>query len=135
MPADYYSCADINKGTGKDKGKGLDPMDPYTFTTTLAAGRESVTTLHLSASSVGYGHERTVRFSVAVKPVFGGAAAGKVGISVGRTVCTLTLSGGKGACSPGSAAALKPGRYAVRAFYAGSYLASKSAAAVLTVHK
>jgi hypothetical protein len=56
MPANYYSCVNVKKD------KGLNPMDPYTFTTTLAAGRESVTTLHLSASSVGCDHERTVRF-------------------------------------------------------------------------
>jgi len=130
MPANYYSCVDVRKG------KGLNPMDPYTFTTTLAGGRESVTTLHRSAASVGYGHERTVRFTVAVKPLFGGAAAtGKVGVSVGRTLCTVRLSGGKGSCSLASATVLKPGRYSVRAFYAGNYLASKSGAAVLTVHK
>jgi len=131
MPGNYYSCVDVRKGRGND------PMDPYTFKTALTGGRESVTAVTLSAASVRYGHERTVRFSVSVKPEFGGqAATGKVGLSDGKkTVCVVTLAHGQGSCRPSSATAVAPGQYAVRAFYAGDSLASKSGAVAFTVSR
>jgi hypothetical protein len=62
-------------------------------------------------------------------------AAGEVGISAGPTVCVVKLVHGEGWCSPSPSTALTPGRYSVRVFYAGNYLASKSAAAGLTVRR
>jgi hypothetical protein len=92
-----YACTSVENGGGQN------PMSPYTFTTTLVGGFESRTSLKLSATTVTYGHEKSVKFSVTVSALFGGTVTGKVSVSDGKkTVCTIKLAGGKGSCTPTS---------------------------------
>lgn len=68
------------------------------------------TAAFLSASSrtIVYGSEQTEVFTVKVKPRAPGVAGvptGTVDIKTGwTTLCTITLSGGTGSCSPGASA-------------------------------
>jgi hypothetical protein len=119
-----------------DSGSGTNPMNPYTFTTKLIGGLESKTSLKLSAATVAYGHEKTLKFSVTVSALFGGTVTGKANVSDGKkAVCTLKLAGGKGSCAPTSNAEIAPGKYSVTAVYAGNKVASKSSPGTLTIKK
>jgi len=95
------------------------------------------TALGLSASTAMYGKEQAVRITAAVHPQYAGAVAGKVRITMGTTtVCTITLSGGKGGCSL-TARQLPPGRHILTAAYAASadFAGSVSAVKTLTIAK
>jgi Bacterial Ig-like domain (group 3) len=128
--ANDNDCGNVDVGLAKN------PMDPYTFTTTQVGGLESKTSLRLSAGSVRYGHEKSAKFSVAVSALYGGGVTGKVGVWDGKkTVCTIKLVKGKGACTLTSNTELKPGKYSITASYAGNKAASKSGTGVLTVTK
>ena len=80
----------------------------------------SSTALTLSAVSVVYGSETSLTMTVTVAPQFTGIPTGTVTITSGTTtVCTTTLSGGTGSCSPASPTALSPGNRTLTAHYPG----------------
>jgi hypothetical protein len=132
-------CQNVSSGTtctGIDRGAGSPAMPAYTFATSQVGGLESKTSLKLSAATASYGHEKALKFSVAVAGVYGKKATGKVEISNGKkTVCVVKLTSGKGACSPASNTALAVGKYEITAYYAGNLIASKSGTGSLTVKK
>jgi Bacterial Ig-like domain (group 3) len=120
----YYS-GDKNFRPSTSRLKTLTVLDP------------SVTALSLSRSTVTYGHERTVRFSVKVS-----AGAPGTGVPTGlvvvrfwsRTLCSVHLFRGKGSCSP-AARALRPGWHKIVAYYGGdrNFTPSTSREKTLTV--
>jgi Bacterial Ig-like domain (group 3) len=121
---------------GVDSSSGLDPMQPYTFTTRLIGGKETQVSLKLSASAVTFGHEKSLKFSATVRALFGGRPTGKVAISDGKkTVCTVKLVNGKGTCSPSSSTLIPAGKYSITGSYSGNFLSSRSAPVALTVKK
>jgi Bacterial Ig-like domain (group 3) len=80
----------------------------------------SNTTLSLSATKVTYGHEQAERLAVRVSPEYSGTPGGKVAVTAGRaTVCTITLSSGKGGCTV-PARKLHVGSHALVAVYRGN---------------
>lgn len=95
----------------------------------------SRTTLTLSAASVKYGHEMSVKITAAVAPQFSGSPAGNVIITAGKaTLCTVRLASATHTCSLPSQRALNPGRHMLTASYRGSTeFAPSSAAKTLTV--
>ena len=100
------------------------------------AAQSTSTTLSLGTGSVVYGSEQAEQFAVAVSSS-GGVVSGRAAVKAGATtLCSVILSGGKGACSP-SATKLKPGSYTVVAVYAGTtqFATSTSAPEALTVSK
>jgi hypothetical protein len=95
----------------------------------------SRTTLTLSAASVKYGHEMSVKITVAVAPQFSGTPAGNVIITAGRaTLCTIRLASATHTCPLPSDRALSPGQHVLAASYRGSTdFAPSSATKTLTV--
>jgi hypothetical protein len=86
----------------------------------------TTTTLSASAISVASGQEQEERISVHVAALTGGTPTGTVTVSAnGKTVCTITLSGGGGSCSL-RAGQLPQGNYGLTANYGGddNYLGS-----------
>jgi Bacterial Ig-like domain (group 3) len=132
-------CENVSNNTCANvyaSGSGTNPMYPYTFTTKQTGGHETRTSLKLSAVTVVYGHEKALKFSVAVGAVYGGRPTGKVSVSDGKkTVCVVKLVNGKGTCSPAANTAIPVGKYAVTAAYAGNLYGSRSAAVTLTIKK
>lgn len=127
---DGFNCSEVDTG-GAD-----DPMNPYTYTASHVGGRETRTSLRLSAATVIFGQEKALKFSVAVSALFGGRPTGKVRISDGKqTVCTVRLVSGKGSCSPASGTSIPVGKYSVTGAYSGDMLSSRSRPAGLTVKK
>ena len=105
---------------------------PVTLTVGLA---RSSPTLTLSRSSVRYGSENTVKFTVAVSHVGSVRPAGKAQVRVGgTTLCTVTLSNSAGSCTL-TARQLRAGTYAIIAVYRGdvNYHSSQSARKTLKV--
>jgi hypothetical protein len=105
--------------------------------TLTVAKASSTTRLSLSASKITYGHEQSERLTATVSPQFSGTPGGKVTVKSGsKTVCTITLSSGKGSCKL-SAKKLKAGTYHLSASYPGGTDFAKSASATrkLTVRK
>ena len=95
------------------------------------------TQLALTAAKVPYGDEDAEHLSVAVASKAGGTPNGAVTIAQGRTtICTVTLSAGKGNCTL-PATRFSPGAYGVTASYPGAapFLPSTAAAKTLTVTK
>jgi hypothetical protein len=91
--------------------------------------------LSLSKASITYGSEQLERFSAAVSSHAPGTPTGKVAVRAGTlTLCTITLTSGKGSCSA-SSKALPAGRHTITAVYAGdiNYLSSTSPSKTLTV--
>ena len=83
------------------------------------AAQPTTTTLSLSTPTLTYGDEQVEVFSVVVSSA-SVTPTGKVSVKAGSsTLCTATLSGGKGSCSP-KATKLKAGSYSVVASYAGT---------------
>jgi Bacterial Ig-like domain (group 3) len=81
----------------------------------------SRTTLTLSPASVKYGHETSVKITVAVAPQFSGTPADNVIITSGKaTLCTVRLASATHTCSLPSKRALNPGRHVLTASYRGS---------------
>ncbi len=116
---------------------------PYTLTTstTLYAQWTVVktltsTTLSLNASSATYGNEGSVVYTVGVSSSVG-TPTGTVSILWGSTtLCVITLSGGAGHCSAGSAA-LPVGSQLITASYSGdaSHNGSTSSSHSLNITK
>jgi hypothetical protein len=101
----------------------------------LTAAPATATALTLSASSVKVGQEQNEHLTAKVTAPSGGTPGGKVTVKAGSVIlCTITLSGGKGTCSP-TASKLAAGTYQLTATYAGStaFAASTSAKKTLTV--
>jgi hypothetical protein len=125
-----FNCSEV------DTGGAFNPMSPYTFSTSLTGGRETRTSLRLSATSIKVGHEKTLKFSFSVKALHGGKPTGNVRVSDGKkVVCTARLVKGSGNCSPASGNAIPAGKYSVTASYTGNLLGSKSGPVTLTVKK
>jgi len=125
-----FNCSEV------DTGGAFSPMSPYTFATSLAGGRETRTSLRISATSIKVGHEKTIKFSFGVKALHGGKPTGKVRVSDGKKiVCTAKLTRGSGSCSPASGKAIPVGKYSMTASYTGNLLASKSSPVNFTVKK
>jgi len=131
------ACEDVGENCASAVfGDGTDPMDPYTFTLKQIGGLETKTSLALSAASVVYGHEKSLKFSVSVKAVYGGSVTGKVGISDGKkTICIVKLVKGKGSCTVPASTTVPVGKYGITAHYAGNKTASVSGTVTLTVKK
>jgi hypothetical protein len=108
--ASYSGSPDLNPSTSASK----------TMTVQRATSR---TTLALSAKSVAYGSEQTLKLTVAVSPQYGGVPAGTVTILAGtRKVCSTNIvasAKGRGGCSP-SASTLASGSYALTASFGGN---------------
>lgn len=104
--------------------------------TTLVATKEATTTaLTLSKSQIVHGHENLEHLSVKVKPTYMGSPGGSVRVKAGsKTLCTITLSGGRGGCTL-SASKLAVGIYYLVAHYGGAadFKASSSAKKSLKV--
>jgi alpha-tubulin suppressor-like RCC1 family protein len=97
------------------------------------AKAKSRSSLKLSAASVVYGNEKTLRLTATAAPQFAGTPGGIVTITASQaTLCTVKLSGGTGSCSPASATVLNTGRAALTASYTGSaeFLPSSASAAL-----
>jgi hypothetical protein len=117
-----------------DSGSGIDPMQPYAFTPTLVGGRETTTTLKLSAASAIYGKEKALKLSVAVKARFAGSPTGTVTVKAGKKkICTIRLEARKGTCSPASNTLLAPGTYSITASYGGSKTSAPSTSSAITL--
>ena len=77
--------------------------------------------MRLSAPKVAYGNERAEHISVKVAAGSGGTPAGTVTVKSGvTTVCTVTLTSGKGSCAP-SARRFPAGLVKVTASYGGGF--------------
>ena len=105
----------------------------------IVAKATTKTTLKLSKAKVTYGDEQVEKLSVTVTPKYKNSTpAGSVRITDARaTLCTITLSGGKGSCSL-KARKLPAGTYSLVATYAPNptnFEGSASKAAALTVAK
>ena len=101
-------------------------------------GLASTTTLRLSTSKTTFGHEQAETFSVTTSPNYLGVPpSGKVTVKgSSTTLCSITLSSGKGHCLL-SSKALAVGSYRFSAAYSGSsyFSASKSPTVTLSVLK
>ena len=97
------------------------------------AGLASSTTLKLSASKTTFGHEQVETFSVTTSPNYLGVPpSGRVAVkAASTTLCSLTLSSGKGHCLL-SAKTLAVGSYRLNAAYSGSSYFSTSKSPTLT---
>ena len=86
---------------------------------------------------MNYGHETSVKLTVAVAPQFSGSPRGNVIITVGKaTLCTIRLSAHGGNCSLPSQRVLSIGKHLVVASYQGSAdFAPSSTSRTLTVTK
>jgi len=102
------------------------------LTVQRASSRAALT---LSATSVRYGHEMSVRLTVAVAPRYSGTPAGNVVITAGKvTLCTVRLASATHTCRLPSERVLNPGRHALVASYSGSIdFAPSSVTRTLTV--
>ena len=125
-----------------DAGSGTDPMGAYTFTPSIISGpaptNPTTTKLRLSATSVAYGKEKSLKFSVTVSSGFPGTPSGTVTVRAGKQkICTIKLRSGKGGCSPTSSRQLAARTYSVTASYGGSrtFAASASKAVALKIRR
>jgi len=104
----------------------------------LTVVANSATTLTLSTSTVKYGHENVVRFTIKVTGPRGTPTGNAMVIVAarGRILCSHRLSSGKGTCSPASKA-LPVGKWAIFAHYNGdgSFNPSSSSHKTLTVRR
>jgi len=105
---------------------------------TLTVVSNSVTSLTLSTSTVTYGHENVLKFTIKVTGP-GGVPTGNAMVMVtagGKILCSSRLSGGKGSCSP-AATALAPGSHMLMAHYNGNtvFNPSNSSQKTLTVRR
>jgi hypothetical protein len=102
------------------------------LTVARAASR---TTLSLSTARLSYGREQAERMTVAIAPQYAGTPGGKVTVKAGTTtVCTITLTSGKGNCTL-IARQLRTAAYTLVATYSGNtnFSSSTSARKPLTV--
>jgi hypothetical protein len=95
------------------------------------------TSFSSSAGSVTYGHENTLHLSASVSPQYSGTVGGTVSVILGKsTVCTMTLSGGKGSCTPGSTTMGTGTQHLVAVYNTSTdFDSSSSAAKTVTVGK
>jgi Bacterial Ig-like domain (group 3) len=130
-------CENVNNNYcgNVDQGNGTNPMNPYVFTTRLAGGRETRTSLRLTAKSVRYGHEKGFRFTVGVAAIFSrGKPGGKAVIYAGKkALCTAKIVNGTGWCALSANTRLPAGTYAITAAYSGNRDPSTSLRSTLKV--
>ena len=112
LPAGTYTVTGTYSGNGNYQGSAL--------TTTLTVKPAGTTTLlSVAPGSVGYGSEQHAIFTATVTPDTSGTPTGMVTVTSGLTpLCTITLSGGTGSCSP-TAVQLAPGSYPATGTYSG----------------
>jgi lysophospholipase L1-like esterase len=110
---------------------------PQVQRTIQVAKAASKTTLTISATSVAWGHEKAITFTVKVAPQSAATTlipTGTVTVAEGtKTLCAGTLVNGKATCTPGSATQLTPGTYSVVGAYAGSGAFASSASSAVTL--
>ncbi len=132
LPAGTYSLVTTYSGSANFKGS------TSAKETLTVAKVTSKTALKLSNARVTYGDEGVEHLSVTVSPEFAGSTPyGSVTIKESTTtLCTITLSSGKGTCRL-SAKKLNAGTYQLVATYGGSanFKSSTSAKETLTVAK
>ena len=107
------------------------------FVVDKSVHQPTATAVTMSGTRISYGDEQAEHVAVKVTAGVGPAPAGTVTVESGSTsLCTITLSSGRGSC-PLSATRLAAGPVKVAAAYRGSFVfgASTSAAAGLTVTK
>jgi hypothetical protein len=108
------------------------------LTVTQASATPTIT---LSAASVTYGNETSGEtITATVAPQFSGTPTGTVIVKTGSTtICTVTLSGGTGTCSPTSATLLTASgtAYSVTGAYSGdtNFTGSISTSKSLTINQ
>jgi hypothetical protein len=104
--------------------------------TAVAISKATTTTaLSLSRSTVTYGDEAASKISVSVKGRYSGTPRGSVTVKAGTgTICTITLSSARGACSLASAR-LAAKSYKISASYAGNadFLSSTTGTKTLAI--
>jgi len=131
-PGSYSVTASYPGSSGFTGSKSAAATLKVTRETTKAA-------LSLSASSVTYGHEKSLVVTVTVAAQYAGTPAGTVTITAGHvTLCkNKVLTRGKATCSPASGTTLTAGTYSVVASYSGNadFAASTSPAKILKVVK
>ena len=116
---------------------GSPQFQPSTATakTLTVSKAHTVTGIALSAGTLKFGHENSLRIAVTVSPPYGGTPTGTVTVKAGSTtVCAITLKAGKGTCAP-TAKRLNLGSHLLTATYAGNvdFLPSASARKTLRV--
>lgn len=118
---------------GSDDFSDSDSLPAYLTVSSIG----TTTSLSVSAPKVGYGQEQVERLTVAVASKYVGLPAGKVTVKSGaKTVCSITLSAGRGGCAL-TATEFAAGSAKLTATYvgAGSFAKSSSAAKAVTVAK
>ena len=133
------SCQITEQAPGTYSLAASYPGDPRFDSSHGTAARVAVakatsrTSLKLSAASVVYGNEKTLKLTATAVPQFTGTPGGVVTITAGQaTMCTVKLSAGTGSCSAASATVLNTGRATLTASYTGSadFLPSSASAAL-----
>lgn len=127
-----------NQLTATYAGDGVYAPSTTQRTITVLAVQPTTTTLTLSAPSVPFGSEQTETLTATVTPAASGTPAGTVTVTTGTTpLCTISLAGGTGTCSPPSGTLLRPGSYPLTAAYSGDAtdLASSDTSKTLVVAK
>jgi hypothetical protein len=130
---DSVSCASV--GSCAAGGSFIGAAGTEAFVVTGSITQATSTGMSLSMAKVTYGHEQSERISVTVKAPYSGTPTGTVTVKAGSTtVCTITLTSGKGACTL-TARELRPGTYHLIASYPANrdFLGSASAKKTLTV--
>jgi len=124
-------AAGSNKLTGTYDGSGNKTAKSQPVYVTVT---EPGSTVSLSApGQVTYGHEQSAKLSVRVTASAGGTPTGKVTVlSTGKIICTVTLSGGAGSCTP-SPTALPAGAHSLVASYSGDKAHTGSSSALLKI--
>jgi hypothetical protein len=108
------------------------------LTLTVVPPQPTTTSLTLSPASVPFGNEQTETLTATVSPATSGTPTGAVTVMSGTTpVCTVTLAGGTGTCSPQTGSQLAIGSYPLTASYSGdnTYAVSTDTSQTLIVAK
>jgi large repetitive protein len=106
-------------------------FDSSTAAKTVKITKATTTTgLTLSAATVTFGNDKTLKLTATVTPQYSGTPAGTVTITAGTiTLCVAKLSAGTGSCTPASATSLGTGSHTLTASYSGDSNFDSSAAA------
>lgn len=136
VPARRFTPGRVVLNTVYTGAPGFTASLPATATFTVARD-VTVTALHLSTSTVTFGHESAERLTVVVTPNFVRPVPGQVTVTAGtHAVCVISLRGGTGSCTL-RAWQLAAGTYTLKAHYAGTsaYAPSTSGNHTLTVRR
>jgi large repetitive protein len=96
-------------------GSSTSPAFPVTV------GKATTKTgLTLSAATVTYGNDKTLKLTATIAPQYTGTPTGTVTITAGTIkLCVVKLSAATGSCSPASATSLAVGSHTLTASYSG----------------